>query len=52
MADIALDNDQIDHARKCINHAETSIKKLEALINDILQLTQAKNGEEGGSATS
>lgn len=46
MADIALDNDQIDHARKCINHAETSIKKLEALINDILQLTQAKNGEE------
>ncbi|MGN7503594.1 MAG: CHASE domain-containing protein [Alphaproteobacteria bacterium] len=46
MADKALDKGQIDTVRQCMQHAQTSIHKLEALVQDILQLTQAKSGNE------
>lgn len=44
--DEALQEEDKDTALECLGHVQSSLKKLEALVKDILMLTHAKNAEE------
>jgi PAS domain S-box-containing protein len=46
MASQSLKFEEYQKAEKCIDHVQTSLEKLEALVEDILLLTQTKNLEE------
>lgn len=45
--DEALQEEDNETAQECLGHVQTSLKKLEALVKDILMLTHAKNADEG-----
>ena len=46
MNEKAIEDGNKEHAQKSIEHVQTSLKKLEILVKDILSLTQTKNAVE------
>ena len=42
----SIESNKVSHALNSLSHVQTSLKKLEILVQDILALTQAKNEDE------